>query len=406
MQYLTILGSTGSVGQSTISVIQQHNDKFSVYALVANNNIALMIQQCLIVSPKYVCMVCKDAAEILKKKLVALGKHNIKVLSGTLNACTLAALDEIDIVISAIVGIAGLKPTFSALRAGKKILLANKETLVVSGKLFMKEANKYNSCILPVDSEHNAIFQNLPSTCQEKIGQLPLSEYGVSCILLTASGGVFLKTPRNQLSRVTPKQACIHPNWSMGRKISVDSATMMNKGLEYIEARHLFNADSDEIEILLHPQSIVHAMVRYNDGSILMHLSPPDMKVPIAHALAYPNRIKLKNHDIPMTKFNMDNVFCLNKLYFDQLDSKDYPCLKLAIDASNSGQSASIILNAANEVAVEAFLNEMISFTAIPDLVERMLNTVSLNEPNSLEDILYIDRKTREIAIRYIIHDL
>lgn len=392
MQSLTILGSTGSIGKATLSVIQQHTDKFFVHALVAKNNVAVMTEQCIMMSPKYACMISEDAARMLKKNLITAGKCDIKVLSGIMHACELASTDDVDMVMSAIVGIAGLKPTFSALRAGKKILLANKETLVTCGKLFMREANQYHACVLPIDSEHNAIFQNLPVTCQKNLGNTSLSECGISRIVLTASGGIFFKMPPEQLTSITPEQACVHPNWSMGRKISVDSATMMNKGLEYIEARHLFNAKPSEIEILLHPQSIVHAMVYYADGNILAHLAPPDMRIPIAHAMTYPNRIGLK------TSSNID-ICHLNKLYFDQLDPHSYPCLQLAIDADNCSQSAVITLNAANEIAVESFLNKMIAFTEIPNVIRRVLDAININDPNDIEDILYIDQKAREKAI-------
>ncbi|URJ32614.1 1-deoxy-D-xylulose-5-phosphate reductoisomerase [Blochmannia endosymbiont of Camponotus sp.] len=392
MQSLTILGSTGSIGKATLSVIQQHPDKFFVHALVAKNNVAVMTEQCVTMCPKYACMISEDAARILKKNLIAAGKYNIEVLSGVMHACELASTDDVDMVMSAIVGIAGLKPTFSALRSGKKILLANKETLVTCGQLFMKEAKRYRACILPIDSEHNAIFQNLPEICQKNLGNTSLSECGISRIVLTASGGIFFKTPQEQLTEITPEQACAHPNWAMGRKISVDSATMMNKGLEYIEARHLFNAKPSEIEILLHPQSIVHAMVYYSDGNILAHLAHPDMKIPIAYAMAYPNRIGLK------ISSNID-IYYLNKLYFDQLDNHSYPCFQLAIDADNCSQSATIVLNAANEIAVEAFLHKMIAFTAIPDVIRRVLDAINLNDPNDIDDVLYIDQKAREKAI-------
>ncbi|WP_159714366.1 1-deoxy-D-xylulose-5-phosphate reductoisomerase [Blochmannia endosymbiont of Camponotus nipponensis] len=392
MQSLTILGSTGSIGKATLSVIQQHTDKFFVHALVAKDNVSVMTEQCITLNPKYACLIYEEAARILKKNLITAGKHGIEVLSGVVNACELAAIDDVDMVMSAIVGIAGLKPTFAALRAGKKILLANKETLVVCGKFFMKEAKRYSACILPIDSEHNAIFQNLPVICQRNVGHMSLSECGISRIVLTASGGIFFKEPQEKLTKITPEQACIHPNWSMGHKISVDSATMMNKGLEYIEARHLFNAKPNEIEILLHPQSIVHAMVYYTDGNVLAHLAPPDMRIPIAYAMAYPDRIGLKI-------LSNINIHCLNKLHFEQLDNRRYPCLQLAIEADNCSQAATIVLNAANEIAVEAFLNRMISFTTIPDIIRCALEEINLKDPDDVEDILYIDRKAREKAI-------
>lgn len=392
MQFLTILGSTGSIGKATLSVVQQHLDKFSVHTLVAQNNVTTMTEQCLTMRPKYACMMCKDAAKALKSNLIDAGQHNIQILSDMQHVCELVKFDNVDMVMSAIVGIAGLKPTFSALRAGKKVLLANKEILVACGRLFMQTANRYNAQIIPVDSEHNAIFQSLPITFQKNLGRLSLFDYNISRIVLTASGGIFFKIPQKKLSLVTPEQACVHPNWSMGRKISVDSATMMNKGLEYIEARHLFNATSNEIEILLHPQSIVHSIVYYDDGTVLTHLSVPDMKIPIAYAMAYPDRIKLKN---------LPNLDCnhLNALNFNQLNIQDYPCLKLAIDVSNDNQAASVVLNAANEVAVEAFLNKIISFTEIPDLIRCVLDEINLHDPNDIEDILYIDKKAREKAV-------
>lgn len=407
MKYVTILGSTGSIGQASISVIQQHRDKFTVHTLVAKKNVMSMMKQCISVSPKYVCMICKDAAKILKNNLIAAGLHDIQVLSGMKEACNVVQSDNVDIIISAIVGIAGLLPTFSAIRAGKILLLANKETLVVSGPLFMKEAKKYHSNILPLDSEHNAIFQSLPVKCRENLGYELLSDHGISCLILTASGGAvfrILQEKKKNVFTITPKQACIHPNWSMGRKISVDSSTMMNKGLEYIEARYLFNAKSSEIKILLHPQSIVHSMIQYNDGSILAHLSPPNMQIPIAYALAYPERIKLS--DELFKKLNINNVCYLNKLNFDQLDHTHYPCLQLAISASDSGQASTIILNAANEIAVEAFLNEIISFIEIPHIISRALDTISFKEPYDIEEILYIDKKTREIITHYITHNV
>ncbi|URJ25341.1 1-deoxy-D-xylulose-5-phosphate reductoisomerase [Candidatus Blochmannia ocreatus (nom. nud.)] len=388
MQSITILGSTGSVGQATISVVQQHSSKFCVRALVAKNNVSIMTNQCLTICPKYACMIDENAAKMLKSNLIAAGKNDIQVLSGITNACALAMLDDVEMVMSAIVGIAGLKPTFSAIRAGKKILLANKETLITCGKFFMQEAETHNATILPIDSEHNAIFQNLPIKCQKNLGRFPLSKYGISKIVLTASGGVFRKIPQEQLSSVTPEQACTHPNWSMGNKISVDSATMMNKGLEYIEARYLFNAKSNEIQILLHPQSIVHAIVHYTDGNMLAHLAIPDMKIPIAYAMAYPNRMPLK---MP----SYINTNCLNTLHFAELDYHSYPCLQLAIDANNSGQAATIILNAANEIAVEAFLHKIISFNKIPDIISNVLDVVHFNDPNNIEEILYIDKQAR-----------
>lgn len=392
MQFLTILGSTGSIGKATLSVIQQNLNKFAVHALIAQSNVSAMTKQCLTMNPKYACMTHKGAAKILKNNLTEAGKNNIQVLSGMEHACELVKFDDVDMVMSAIAGIAGLKPTFSALRARKKVLLANKEILVSCGQLFMKEIIQYNVQIIPVDSEHNAIFQILPTAFQKNLGRAFLSDYGISRIVLTASGGAFINIPRANLSMITPEQVCIHPNWSMGRKISVDSATMMNKGLEYIEARHLFNAAPNEIEILLHPQSIVHSMVHYEDGTILMNLSVPDMKIPISYAIAYPNRMKLQ------TLSNIDlNSF--NALNLDRLDIRNYPCLKLAIDVSNDSQAAVITLNAANEIAVEAFLKKIISFVEIPDLIRNVLDEMNVDDPDDIEDVLYIDKKARAKAL-------
>lgn len=392
MKFLTILGSTGSIGNSTLSVVLQNIDKFSIHSLVAQKNVATMTKQCLMMNPKYACMTYDDSAKILKNNLISAGRTDIQVLSGMEHACELVQHDDVDIVMSAIVGIAGLKPTVSALRAKKRVLLANKEILVACGQLFMKEIDRYNVQVIPIDSEHNAIFQSLPFTFQQNLGRASLFEHNISRIVLTASGGIFFKVPQKQLSSITPEQACMHPNWSMGRKISVDSATMMNKGLEYIEACHLFRADFHEIEILLHPQSIVHAMVHYIDGTILMHLSMPDMKIPIAYAMLYPNRTKLN------TISNLD-FRDFNALNFDVLNIRNYPCLKLAMDVSRAGQAAAVMLNAANEVAVEAFLNKIISFTEISDLINCVLDDISFNNPDSIEDVLYIDQKTREKAI-------
>lgn len=392
MQYLTILGSTGSIGRSTLSVIQQNLDKFSLHALIAYSNVSLMTQQCLKTNPKYACMIHKNSAKILKNNLISLGRVDIQVFSGMKHACELVALDEVDMIMSAIVGIAGLQPTFAALRAKKKILLANKEILVACGSLFMREIYQYKTQIIPVDSEHNAIFQSLPIKFQKNLGQAYFHEYNISKVILTASGGIFFKVPKEKLSTITPEQACIHPNWSMGKKISVDSATMMNKGLEYIEARYLFNATSREIEILLHPQSIVHSMIYYHDGTVLMNLSIPDMKLPIAYAMAYPDRITLKN----TATLNINDF---NKLRFDPLDVRDYPCLRLAIDVSNDHPSASVILNAANEVAVAYFLNRIISFDDIPSIIRCVLDKIDVINLNDIEDVLYIDRKAREQAV-------
>ncbi|MCJ7462177.1 MAG: 1-deoxy-D-xylulose-5-phosphate reductoisomerase [Candidatus Baumannia cicadellinicola] len=396
MKYLTILGSTGSIGTSTLTVIKQNPDKFTVRALVAKNNFTLMTKQCLDFRPSWVGMVDKRAARELKANLAQLGIA-INIISGNQAACELAALKEIDTVMAAIAGVDGLLSTLSALRAGKRVLLANKESLVTCGRLFMNEVHQHNAQLLPVDSEHNAIFQILPEPIQRQLGCLSLSKYGVSQIILTGSGGPFRQTPLDALATITSDQACIHPNWSMGRKISVDSATMMNKGLEYIEARCLFNASTDQIEVLLHPQSIFHSMVRYVDGSVLAQLAYPDMRIPITYALSYPTRVPIKVTPL--------NFLQLGTLSFDQPDNKRYPCLQLAIEASKLGQAATTTLNAANEVAVAAFLQRKIRFTDIASVNQMVLDKINLEEPSSIEEVLCIDRQARinaHLSIRYL----
>ncbi|AIN47452.1 1-deoxy-D-xylulose-5-phosphate reductoisomerase [Candidatus Palibaumannia cicadellinicola] len=395
MRHLTILGSTGSIGTSTLAVVKNNPDQFTVRALVANDNLSLMTKQCLAFRPSWVGMADERAARKLKANLAQV-QIPIQVISGTSAACKLAALEEVDTVMAAIVGTAGLLPTLSALRAGKRVLLANKEALVTCGRLFMNEVRKYNAQLLPVDSEHNAIFQSLPEPLQRKLGYASLIEYGVSRIILTGSGGPFRNTPLSALATMTSDQACAHPNWSMGRKISVDSATMMNKGLEYIEARWLFNASAEQIEVLLHPQSIVHSMVRYADGSVLAQLGYPDMRIPIAHAMAYPTRV-------PTGVMPLD-FLRLGTLSFDKPDSERYPCLQLAIEASKSGQAATTALNAANEVAVAAFLKKDISFTDITAVNRRVLDQLNFTEPTSVEEVLFIDRQARKnarLSVRY-----
>ncbi|PLK59134.1 1-deoxy-D-xylulose-5-phosphate reductoisomerase [Candidatus Palibaumannia cicadellinicola] len=399
MRHLTILGSTGSIGTSTLAVIKNNPDQFTVRALVAKDNFSLMTKQCLAFRPSWAGMADERAARKLKANLAQV-RIPIQVISGTPAACELAALEEVDTVMAAIVGAAGLLPTLSALRAGKRVLLANKEALVTCGRLFMNEVREHNAQLLPVDSEHNAIFQSLPEPLQRKLRYASLyaslTEHGVSRIILTGSGGPFRNTPLSALAAITSDQACAHPNWSMGRKISVDSATMMNKGLEYIEARWLFNASADQIEVLLHPQSIVHSMVRYADGSVLAQLGYPDMRTPIAHAMAYPARVP--------TGVTPLDFLRLGTLSFYQPDGERYPCLQLAIEASKSGQAATTALNAANEVAVAAFLQRDISFTDIAAVNRRVLDQLNFTEPASVEEVLFIDRQARQnarLSVRY-----
>ncbi|QCI16488.1 1-deoxy-D-xylulose-5-phosphate reductoisomerase [Buchnera aphidicola (Aphis craccivora)] len=386
MKKITILGSTGSIGINTISIIKKHPDLFKIVALVANKNFSTMLEQCVFFSPDWVAMKNEKSANILRTKLKE-KKIKTQVLSGTKEICALASLKENDYVVSAIVGMAGLLPTLSAICAGKTILLANKESLIACGCVFMKALSYNRARIIPIDSEHNAIFQVLPRFLQKNLGKVSLKENGVKSIILTGSGGPLYHLKKEDLPFVTPKQTCTHPNWSMGKKISVDSATMINKGLEYIEARWLFNASDNEIDILIHPQSIIHSMVEYVDGSVLAQLSVPDMKVAISYAMAFPKRIVSGSNFL-----NFKKLKCLN---FFEPNFAQFPCLKLAIDAFASGQSAMTVLNAANEVSVSAFLNSKIRFDKISEINSDMLISSDFLEPTSIEEILEIDKKTR-----------
>ncbi|OTQ58926.1 1-deoxy-D-xylulose-5-phosphate reductoisomerase [Gilliamella sp. A7] len=391
MKNITILGSTGSIGCSTLAVIRQNPDLFKAFALTGGQNVGKMTEQCLEFRPNYVAMADEQAAQQLRKNLLEL-KLNIEVLHGQQAICDLAELTEVDMVMAAIVGAAGLKPTLAAIKKGKRILLANKESLVTCGHLFMQAVKQYGAQLLPVDSEHNAIFQSLPTTVQQNLGFANLTDYGITKIVLTGSGGPFRDLPLNQLSSVTPEQAIAHPNWSMGKKISVDSATMMNKGLEYIEARWLFNASADEMEIIIHPQSIIHSMVRYQDGSVIAELGMPDMCTPIAYAMSYPDRISSTVPALDFTK--------ISSLTFTQPDFNRYPCLKLAIDAFNQGQAATTALNAANEIAVEAFLQNKIGFMDIAKQVSTVLEALDFPEPTTIEDVFAIDLWARQTCIK------
>lgn len=389
MKQMTILGSTGSVGTSTLSVVRSNPDAFSVKALVAGRNVDVMAQQCLEFRPAYASMADESSTRKLRAILSEQGIHT-EVLSGPDAAIELAALDDVDQVMSAIVGAAGLLPTLSAVRAGKQVLLANKESLVTCGRIFMDTVRQSQSQLLPIDSEHNAIFQSLPESVQRQLGYASLEEHGISRIVLTGSGGPFRELPLDQFSRVTPEQACAHPNWSMGRKISVDSATMMNKGLEYIEARWLFNASAAEMEVIIHPQSVIHSMVRYRDGSVLAQLGSPDMRTPIAHAMAYPRRVATDVEALDFCK--------MGALTFSDPDYARYPCLQLAIEASNTGQAATTTLNAANEISVAAFLNGEIRFTDIASLNRQVMEQLVSAEPTSVEEVLEIDARARASA--------
>ena len=388
MKQLTILGSTGSIGCSTLDVVRHNTEKFRIAALVAGKNVARMVEQCLEFAPRYAVMDDEKSAAQVKAALLAQGSRT-EVMSGQQAACDMAALDDVDQVMAAIVGAAGLLPTLAAIRASKSILLANKESLVTCGRLFMDDVKRHKAQLLPVDSEHNAIFQSLPQPIQHNLGYADLEQNGVMSVLLTGSGGPFRETPLRDLVSMTPDQACRHPNWSMGRKISVDSATMMNKGLEYIEARWLFNASASQMEVLIH-QSVIHSMVRYQDGSVLAQLGEPDMRTPIAHTMAWPERVTSGVKPVDFCK--------LSALTFSAPDYQRYPCLKLAMDAFEQGQAATTALNAANEITVAAFLAQQIRFTDIADLNLSVLDKMDLQEPQSVDDVLKVDAIAREVA--------
>ncbi len=393
MKHLTVLGSTGSIGCSTLDVVRHNPNSFKVTALVAGKNVVRMVEQCLEFTPRYAVMADDASASALRSALWEQGSRT-DVLSGPQAACDMAALDDVDQVMAAIVGASGLLPTLAAIRASKDILLANKESLVTCGSLFMDAVKQHQARLLPIDSEHNAIFQSLPETIQRQLGYAELKDHGVSSIILTGSGGPFRETPLDALSAMTPDQACKHPNWSMGRKISVDSATMMNKGLEYIEARWLFNASASQMEVLLHPQSVIHSMVRYVDGSVLAQLGAPDMRTPIAHAMAWPARTVSGVKPLD---------FCeIGSLTFGRADQQRYPCLQLAIDAFDAGQAATTALNAANEITVAAFLDERIGFSDIAALNRAVLEAISAPEPASIEEVLIVDANARNIASQLV----
>lgn len=386
MKGITVLGATGSIGVSTLDVLARHPQRYRVIALTANSHVERMLEQCLQHRPSYAVMADETAAERLSGALRQAGAST-EVLSGVEGLEQVASLPEVDYVMAAIVGAAGLPPTLAAARHGKRILLANKEALVMSGRLFMDEVRQHGAELLPIDSEHNAIFQCMPPHFEQG-----LDTVGVRRILLTASGGPFRNTLLEQLAMVTPEQAVAHPNWSMGRKISVDSATMMNKGLEVIEACWLFNTTTSNIQVVLHPQSVIHSMVEYTDGSVLAQLGNPDMRTPIAHALAWPERIESGVDSLDM--------FTVAHLDFEAPDLKRFPCLRLAVEAMEAGGTAPTILNAANEVAVEAFLTEQIGFTSIARVIEQTLEQMSIREADSLDTIFRDDSAAREIARR------
>ena len=397
MRKLCILGSTGSIGVNTLDVVRLHPKMFSIESLSANTRVDDMLAQCQEFTPTVVVMVNETSAELLKEKLQTIGLNQITVRSGTQALIDIARESTTDTVMAAIVGASGLLPTMAAVEAGKRVLLANKEALVTSGALFIDAVEKYGAELLPIDSEHNAIFQCLPSIAQKTLGRCDLTSNGISKILLTGSGGPFRTLPTEQLEQVTPAQACAHPNWDMGRKISVDSATMMNKGLEFIEAKWLFNIDPDDIKVVLHPQSTIHSMVQYKDGSVIAQMGNPDMRTPIAHALAFPDRI-----DAGVAPLDFFNTKAFE---FEDVNYQKYPNLKLAIDACKSGQGACTALNAANEISVDAFLNEKIKFTDIAKINETSMNKFVSERVTSIDEVVSLDFKAREFSRNLIASD-
>ena len=389
MQSITVLGATGSIGVSTLDVIARHPDRYRVFALTAHSRVDELAEQCTRFKPEVAVVGTAEAASQLSARLQSAGLTT-QVEYGEQALCDVSSADACTTVMAAIVGAAGLAPTMAAAQSGKKVLLANKEALVISGQLFMDAIAASGSVLLPIDSEHNAIFQCLPLNYQRQLGH-----HGIRKILLTASGGPFLDRDVSTLDQVTPEQAVAHPNWSMGRKISVDSATMMNKGLEVIEAHWLFGAAPNQIEVVIHPQSVIHSMVSYADGSVLAQLGNPDMRTPIAHALAYPDRIESGVDTVDLTK--------IAQLNFRPPDYVRFPCLKLAFDALHAGGSAAAVLNATNEVAVEAFLNKQIGFRKIPELIDAVLNRLPVEPVTDLGAVLAMDKSARLLA-RELMH--
>lgn len=385
---ITILGATGSIGLSTLDVIARHPGRYQAFALTAFNRIAELRELCRLHRPRYAVVASSDQARVLQDQLIS-DDLQTRVLVGEGGLSEVAAHPETDVVMAAIVGAAGLRPTLSAVQAGKRVLLANKEALVMSGALFMQALRKSRAVLLPIDSEHNAIFQCLPGDYAQG-----LASVGVRRILLTASGGPFREWPLEQLADVSVEQACTHPNWSMGRKISVDSASMMNKGLELIEACWLFDARPDQVEVVIHPQSVIHSMVDYVDGSVLAQLGNPDMRTPIAHALAWPERI-----DSGVSALDLVRI---GRLDFHAPDEQRFPCLHMARQAAQNGGTAPAMLNAANEVAVDAFLKGRIRFTEIASIIEDVLSREAAVAVHCLGDVLDADAQARKLASRWL----
>lgn len=389
MQKIALLGATGSIGTSTLKVLRLNAESFELYSAAASRSVDKMVEIVSEFHPKLAAMFDHDAALELERRLKELGLKT-EVLAGEEGVAQCAGAPEVDIAVCAVVGAAGLKPALAAVRAGHTVALANKEALVMSGRLFFDEARHHNVRVLPVDSEHSAIFQSLPVECQENLGYCDLKAAGVDKILLTGSGGPFRTRPVEELEHVTPAQAVAHPVWNMGPKISVDSATMMNKGLEFIEARYLFNASDEQIQVVIHPQSVVHSMVSYIDGAVMAQLGNPDMCTPIARALGYPGRIisGVKTLDFQSAP----------DLTFMEPDFKRYPCLKLAMQASLEGQGATTALNAANEVAVAAFLDGRIGYLDIAHVVSEVLGKIAAGSVYSLDEIMNADARARALA--------
>ena len=388
IQHVTILGATGTIGMQTLDVISQHADRFAVFALTANNNVKGLFALCEKYKPQYAVMLQESAAAMLSAQLKSIGSTTV-VLHGEAALSEMSSHDGVDIVMAAIVGAAGLHPAMAAAKAGKRILLANKETLVMAGNLFMQAVVNGGATLLPIDSEHNAIFQAMP---QQKGGRL--ASMGVKRVLLTASGGPFRNSSIEELKAVTRRQALNHPNWVMGPKITIDSATLMNKGLEVIEAYWLFNALPEQIEVVVHPQSVIHSMVEYIDGSILAQLGNPDMRTPIAYGLGYPERLSSGVSSL--------DLLTTARLDFCAPDTIRFPCLRIAYDALNAGGTTPAILNAANEIAVEAFLAEKIGFMDIPNIIDGVLSVAKVEHVESIEQLVVVDTMARQSATMLI----
>ena len=386
---VTILGATGSIGVSTLDVIARHPDRYQVFALSANSSVEKLAEQVAAFRPRFAVIGTELLASRLRQLLQDRSIDGTEVVCGEQGLLMVAAHAEVDTVMAAIVGAAGLLPTMAAVEAGKKVLLANKESLVMAGHLFMQAVRDSGACLLPIDSEHNAIFQ-----CMARGFSEGLQQQGVRKILLTGSGGPFRATPLEQLATITPDQACAHPNWSMGRKISVDSATMMNKGLELIEACWLFDCTPEQVQIVVHPQSVIHSMVEYVDGSVLAQLGNPDMRTPIAHGLAWPERIESGVASL--------DVIATARLDFEKPDFLRFPCLRLAVEAVRRGGTAMAVLNAANEIAVAAFLDGEVGFIDIPVIIEHVMGEIEIVEPHSLAVVQQADRLARAAAVKFI----